>query len=291
MLTLSKDYSLLLSFPVNYINMPKDRVVSNTLPATIDVEIRARGFSLLRYKFKSTREEINVDLRDARPLQDRNHSFLLTNYRADKITAQFSSSIKVVRVSPDTIFLNFNKRQNKRVRVVPRITVECADEYQLAGPVRVDPPYVIISGAADVLERIDSIQTEAKVLRNVRRPMLLKVPLVAPTGMKYVELPQKTVQAIINVAKYTEASIELPVEVINLPPGYSLKTFPDKIQMRYNVAFEDYEKINQAQFRVVVDYNKIEEGSNKLRVQVIKQPEAVRAVKLGTEKVEYIIRK
>jgi YbbR domain-containing protein len=291
LLSLSKEYSITLSFPVAYHNVPKDRVISNHLPESIDIEIRAKGFNLLSYKFYSARETISIDLKDARPLESRNHSFLLTNLRTDKITAQFSNSIRIIKISPDTIFLNFNKKVTKRVRVVPKIKVECAEEFQLTDSVHLDPEYIDISGAADVLEHVDSITTMPMVLRNVNKPMLVKIALAKTSTLKYTEYSVPTVDAIINVAKFTEASIELPVEVENLPAGYSLKTFPDKVMVKYNVAFENYEKVNASQFRLIVDYNKVEQGSNKLKLQLVQHPSTVRAVKLQTEKVEFIIRK
>jgi len=76
-----------------------------------------------------------------------------------------------------------------------------------------------------------------------------------------------------------------------LPAGYGLKTFPDKVSVKYNVAFNDYGKINALQFRAVVDYEKIEPGNNNLKVHLVKYPLEVRSIKLNPEKVEYIIRK
>ena len=111
------------------------------------------------------------------------------------------------------------------------------------------------------------------------------------SAMKQVEFSQNSVRVKINVTKFTEAMLELPVEVENLPSGLNLKTFPDKIIVKYQVTFDDYGKINASDFRIAVDYSKIEQGSNKLKVQVLKSPSKVRSVKLSNEKVEYIIRK
>jgi hypothetical protein len=61
--------------------------------------------------------------------------------------------------------------------------------------------------------------------------------------------------------------------------------------VKYNVAFDNYEKINSSMFRAIVDYKKIEPGSNKLKVQLVKYPQEIKAVKINPEKVEYIIKK
>ena len=44
-------------------------------------------------------------------------------------------------------------------------------------------------------------------------------------------------------------------------------------------------------FRAIVDYKKIEPGSNKLKIQLTKIPLGAHNVKLATEKIEYIISK
>ena len=105
-----------------------------------------------------------------------------------------------------------------------------------------------------------------------------------------MELSQLSVQANVNISKFTEGNMELPIEIENLPKGYSLKLFPDKVSIKYNVAFENFEKINAMQFNASVNYLKIEPTSNKLKILLLKYPTDVRAIKINPEKVEYILR-
>lgn len=291
LLYLSKEYTVVLNFPAEYVNLPKDRILANELPASIDMEIRAKGFNLLPYKIFPERELIHIDLKDARPLAERNHHFLLTNYRTDKVTSQFSNSIHITRIRPDTIFLNFNKKTSKTVPVIANLEIECEGQYELSDSIRLNPSSIEISGASDVLASVTELRTVPMKMKKVKSSMLLKMNILRTPELKQIEFSNPTVQAIVNVAKYTEGSMELPVEVENLPAGYSLKTFPDKVTVKYKVRFEDYEKISASLFRVMVDYSKIEPGNNKLKLHIITQPAGIRAVKLSTEKVEYIIRK
>jgi hypothetical protein len=135
------------------------------------------------------------------------------------------------------------------------------------------------------------VETVPMSLQKVAEPLSLKLSISKTKQLNNVELSQTMVEASVKVTKFTEASLELPVEVQHLPRGYNLKIFPDKVLVTYNVAFDDYGKIDALLFKAIVDYSKIEQGSNKLRVELVKVPAQVRAVKLATEKVEYIIRK
>lgn len=291
LMTLSKEYTITLSFPVDYINLPQDKVIANVLPKTIDMEIHSTGFNLLKYKFKQRRETIRIDVNDAKPLRIKNHYYLYTGSRTDKITEQFSSQVKVSRVIPDTLFFNFNKKITKTVPVKANLTISFDNHYQQTDTIRLNPDHIDISGAADVVDKVSYVETVPMVLKNVAASRTFKLAVFISPDLKLVDLSQPVVQATLNVTKYTEAVIELPVEVENLPAGYSLKIFPDKISVKYNVAFNDYGNISPLQFRAVVDYTKIEPGNNKLKVRLAKFPPEIRAIKLSVEKVEYIIKK
>ena len=105
LMALSKDYIITITFPVKYVNMPADKLVSNKLPEKIDLEISSSGFNLLNYKFRQKRETVLVDINDAKYLS-RNTYVIRANSRLDKITGQFKSDIKVVSIFPDSIFIN-----------------------------------------------------------------------------------------------------------------------------------------------------------------------------------------
>ena len=291
MMSLSKEYIIDLNFPVKYINLPVDKVFASHLSETIDLEIKSSGFNLLMFKLRQNNETVLIDIKDAKPLPIKNHYFLLTNSRIDKITSQFSNDIKVLKMYPDTIFLNFNKKITKTVPVRPNLKIGFDKFYQQSDSIRLRPAFIKISGAADVIDKIKYVETEPMNLNSVSDSVSLKLKILITPDLKLADLSALTVAASVNVTKYTEASIELPIEVENLPAGYGLKLFPDKVSVKYNVAFHNYEKINALQFHATVDYLKIESGSNKIKIKLAEFPSEISAIKLNPEKVEYIIRK
>lgn len=291
-MSLSKEYTITVSFPVNYINLPKDKVLSNSLPESIDIEIKSNGFNLLKYKFKQQMDTVLIDIKDARMLNSRNRYYLLTNSRIDKITYQFNNDIRILKIEPDSILLNFNKKATKKVPVIAKLNLSFESQFQQADSVKLIPSFITISGASDIIEKIKEVETVPMNINNINSSVTVKLAIAGSSDeLKFIECSPKTVQAQINVTKFTEGNIELPIEVDNLPAGFGLKTFPDKVSLKYIVAFENYEKINPLQFRAVIDYKKIELGNNKLKVQIVKFPPEVHSIKVNPEKVEYIIRK
>ncbi len=45
---LSKDYTTIVSYPVKYINPPKNQFLANKPPSKFDLKVEAHGFTLLR---------------------------------------------------------------------------------------------------------------------------------------------------------------------------------------------------------------------------------------------------
>lgn len=291
LMSLSKDYSVVINFPVQYVHLPQDKVIANHLPETIDMEINARGFDLLFYKLKQKRETVLMDVRDAKPLPALNQYYLLTNSRIDKLTAQFGNNVRVKKVNPDTVYLNYNKKNMKLVPVKVKMDLSFESPFQQSDSIIISPSYIEVSGAADVVDKIIEVYTQEIKLEKINKTQKIDVEVVKTGNLKYVELSVEKINITVPVLKYTEATIDLPIEAINLPTDFSLKTFPDKVQVKYNVSFDDYEKINQQQFKAVVDYKKIEQGSDKLKVSLLQFPSQIRSIKLNPEKVEFIIRK
>jgi YbbR domain-containing protein len=291
LMTLAKEYSITVQFPVDYVNLPTDKVVSNTLPEVVDIEIKAKGFNLLAYKFRQRHETIAIDINDAKPLNNKNVYYLLSNARTDKITSQFSNDIHVLRINPDTIFINFNKKVSKLVPVKYNLSLIFNKQYNLTDSVFIQPQYITVAAEAEVINKINFVETQPVTLKNISNSINIKLPIIKAPEFKHVEFSDMNVKATINVTKYTERNLDLPVEIENLPTGYTFKAFPDKVSVKFNVAFKNYEKITPADFRAIVDYKKMDQESNKLKVQLVKLPEGIRNVKLITEKVEYIISK
>ncbi len=291
MMSFSKEYTMSFRFPVKYINFPTDNVIANHLPENIEIEIKSNGFNILGYKFKQAKEVVSVDIKDAKPLSEKNHFYLLTNARIDKFTAQFSNAVKIQKIYPDTIFLNFNKKITKSVPVKPRLNISFLPQYQLTDSVKLNPAFVSISGAADVIDKIKFVETEPMDLKNISNVVSVKLTILQTQQLKLVDVSQSTVEATVDVKKFTEGNILLPIYAENLPMGYNLKTFPDKVLVKFNIAFDDYEKINETMFKAIVDYNKIELGNSHLKVQLVKFPNTIHSVKINPEKVEFIIRK
>lgn len=282
-----------MQLPVIYTHLPSDRVISNKLVDTVEVEVRTSGFKLLLYNLRGGYEPIRIDMRTVRRTRDEGYFYIATNTRLDRFSEQMGAGTRILKVIPDTIYVNFNQKVSKRVPVrTSNVQVNFRAEFQAVDSITVDPAFVTISGAKNSIDKIDHVLTEKVVLKDVNENMSKNVKVIPPLSRNQVDVSTSHVTMSLKVAKYTEGSVDLPVEVINLPPGYNIRTFPDRVTVKYQVALSDFESIKPQMFTVTADYGKMKkESGTKLKLELVKSPANIRHSKLIPDRVEFIIRK
>lgn len=288
---LSKDYTIKIDFPVKYTNFPKDKVVANPLPQSIETIVKIRGFNYLIHKLTSLNKIILIDAKRLKKLHQANRYYILPNSKIENISSQFNEDVQVLKVEPDTIFLNFNKKISKKVPVKVNIKIDYDEYYQPRDSLLITPEMITVSGAKEWVEKIKEVETKPVTLKKVRENISLVLEIIQTPELKLLELSPASVKATMSVTKYTEANIELPIELKNVPKGYNIKTFPDKVTVKCNVSLDNFEKIKPSDFLAIVDYSKNSKGSNKLKVELVKTPTEINSPKVNPERVEFIIRK
>lgn len=291
---LSKQYTGRVLIPVRYHHPPKDKVISNQLVDTIEVEVRTSGFRLLMYEFTIINEPVWIDMRKLSRTRKDGYYYIATNQRLDYFSDQLGPGTTITRVIPDTIYFNFNKKVSKKVpvRLHPQSQITFRDAYQLEDSIDIEPQMITVSGAPSVIKKLQYVNTEKLVLKDVEDDVSRRLRIDPAINRNLVDLSQKTVTVSMQVARFTEGSLELPVEVINLPPDYSIRTFPDKVTVKYQVPLSEFENIKPQMFAVIADYGKIrKEQGTRLKVELVKYPPSIKHVRVIPERVEFIIRK
>ncbi|MBI5220060.1 MAG: YbbR-like domain-containing protein [Bacteroidia bacterium] len=289
---LRKNYSLTIAFPVRYINFPKDKLSVGEMPSYLFILIRTNGYTLLQYKIKPPATPITIDVNSyvlVRASEKSPRYYLLTRYLLDNIEGQVPSDVKVLDISPDSLYFQFDKVFKKKVPVIPAIKIEFRRQYSFRDIPTVKPDSIWVYGPKAVIDTLQSIKTEPVMYRNLSRPIEKKYELQKiynlTTSVKYVTVN-------IPVEKYTEASLNIPVEIKNLPDSLILKVIPDNISVSCLVGLSNYDKIKPYYFKATVDYKATKEKfSKKLKVSVGEFPRMISNLRFHPQKVNYIIKK
>ena len=292
LIAMSKTYTDKFVFPVQYINFPGQRIVVNDLPKTITLSVKTTGFRILSYRFSKTQEPVIIDV--AASMQgnmDAAKDMISVPSKSftEDFTLQLGNEYNITGFSPDSIIFSFSNKTSKRVPVVLRSKVTLEKQFDTTGSALVDPDSVTITGPAAVIAGIDHIDTKLMELTNVKGSVRKKLPLVKD---HLVSSDVEQITVLIPVEKFTEGTTEVPVHAINVHSGYALKTFPDKVKVRYRVSLSKYNEVRPEMFDAVVDASGLpDERTRQLKVRLETVPFFVRSVSIEPESTDYILRK
>ncbi len=291
LIALSHDYPTTLIFPVQYVNLPGKKVVMNDLPAKIAVQLKASGFKIMLFGFKDEQDPVQVDVSSSLRtslihtdvLSLPTQSFLLDFSR------KLGKEITITGFQPDSIVFNFSDLITKKVPVIPAYSATFEKQYDSTGVASVNPREIDVSGPPSIISELQSVSTESIKLENLKGTVKQKVKLIKNKLLSY---NVNEVELTLQVEKFTEGSVEIEIHPVNKTTGYSLKTFPDKVKVRYLVSLSAYNNVDPSMFDAVVDASEMEKkNQTKLKVQLMTSPSYVRITMIEPEKVDYILRK
>jgi len=294
MIKLSETFTTQITFPLKYSGVPEGKVLINEVDSTIKVEVHEQGFLLLGHKYLSNIEPFTIDLSKHRI---RRHGGVYeitvnTSNWAHSLISNYGIKGDIVSVFPDTILFQFSNEGSRTVPVVANVKTEFKKQYFMYDSVKISPSKVTISGLPSQIDSIRQISTEKASFTNLSETVSEELMLVKPAGIKNLEIDPSEVRVTIQVEKFTESDITVPVKIINNPKNYRLKLFPDKVNITCHVALIDFKKLNPELFFVVVDVSEISQTHDKkLKVKIRNSPDFTRISKIEPAEVEFIILK
>lgn len=290
-----KPYNTTISFPTRFLNLPANKTLVNRLPTSVHVKVKGTGFSLMAAFYYARYDTLLIDGQSIRKLYDQQSNegyFLVLNNQLANIASQLGDKIEVYSIAPDTVKFMFDQKTGKIVPIKVNIKYHFAKQYQQSGPLKIYPSRMVIKGPGLLLEDIDIIETKKVVLTGLEKHTKTIVPLKIPAENGNIEYPSRWAVIEIPVEKFTEAEMELPLEVLNAPAGFKVKTFPSQVKVKFNVALSSYSQIKPNQFEAVVDFRAEEnKDAPRLTVKLQKTPPLVSNVRLLNPKVEFILHK
>jgi len=292
LLALSKDYPATVSFPIVYKNLPGKKVIVNDLPDSVALDIRATGFRILAYNFSRNRKDLEIDvasrLLSGRQLQGEVLA-LPTKAFASDFAKQFGPDITITGYQPDSIIFYFSDLIVKRVAVNLIMDLSFDKQFDYAGEIKMTPDSVDVAGPPSIVNSLTQIDTDPIQLNNVKEAIHEEVGLKKHKILSY---SSATVKVDVPVEKFTEGNVSVRIQPLNVQSGYSLKTFPDRVQIRYLVALSKYNEVKEQMFDVVVNAEAtVNSPPDKLKVEIVRYPTFIRSLTIDPEAVDYILRK
>ena len=284
---LSEDHTDKAKFDLVYINVPDTLLLTGASKDKIDVTIRASGWQFLGFNFKT--KEIPIDL-SALQFSGSKYFAVQETY-GNQITAQLSGSMTLLQMDRDTLFFDFDPIISKVVPVTSQLQIDLAQNYLMDGSLEVDPDSVMIRGPSQEIDTIKTIKTVAVKLTDIAEDFTRTLPLIKSDSLKNTVFINDEVTITGRIFRFSEQVIQIPVEVVNLPAGMQIRTFPATVGVLCKAKVEELKALNPNDFRIVADFNEAKEDSQFLRLELVLQPESIPSIQLLDSQIEFILKR
>lgn len=111
--SLGKDLETDIKYPVSYINLPVNKVLTGTQPSRLNLFLKGPGYSILRLKISRTSEPVLIDFSKVsyRRLQNSkpNDYYIVSSGLVQSFNSQLKSACKITTVKPDTVFFSLSQ--------------------------------------------------------------------------------------------------------------------------------------------------------------------------------------
>lgn len=289
LITLSKVYTISISFPVKYSALSQDKILQNEPLKEIDILVKSTGFNILSTRFLNQTIELNAG--NLNKKSTFNYYLLIKNQK-NKIQRQLRSGMEIQEISLDTIYLELGSLISKKVPLIPNLAIDYHVGYDLLDTEVIKPDSIVISGPEAYVDQIDEINLELLKLDDVKSDFSQKVKILRPENSNNLKVASEFATISGRVEKFTEGVFEIPYKVLNLPEGVDVTSLHKTVKVYFVVGLSDFNKIDKNFFQVVCDYTLSKENNlDYLVPKVIVKPAFIKSFKVVPNKIDFLIQK
>lgn len=194
---LGKDLEGTISYPVRYINPPKERIISGDLPDKLEMNLRGPGYSILKMKISGSRAPVVIDFSRVSPKRlpgIKPNYYLLTSGLIQGFSKQLHADFEIISIYPDTLYFSYDRLITRRVAVKPDIDIEPVAGSRIV--IVPDPDSISVTGPEQILDTLGGISTRHRSFRRMDENFRARIPLTCPAG---IQTDQKRVTVEITV--------------------------------------------------------------------------------------------
>jgi len=285
---LGEQYTNNGTFDIYYGSTPDSLLLNSVSKRNIKVRLRASGFQFLMFGFKN--KSVAVDLSE---LENRGSKFFVSPiaYRS-QIENQLSKFITVLDMDRDTLFFDFQRLYKKKVPVIANVTIDLEQNYLMDKGYILMPDSITVIGAKKEIDTLKGISTQAMILSHTASDVSKELKLSLPSNLKNTKYSNRSVTLSAKIFRFSEKIFKVPVEVVNVPEGVEIRTFPEMASVLCRGGLNVIKELTVSDFVVAADYLSLRDKSeNILELKLVKKPNTPNLVQLKEDKVEFILKR
>lgn len=285
---LSEPSIRMVRFSYEVTGVPQGMYWSQENQDQLEVQVLSNGFSWL--KLLLDRPTLKIDLSNA--VEDQGIFFLEEQALLEQLNAKVSRNYTFeATLLGSGVKVKLFRQRLKKVPVQLSSMGNRPSHYVLFRPT-ISPDSVWISGPATAVDTLSYVRTSSVDLSVDKEDIEEVLSLDVPEGYGITADPQQ-VLFTGHWVKYAEHKIEVPIEVLGLPEGWTAKTFPNKVEVLFRAPIEQVKRPMSSDFKVFVLFEQVQAEQGKvlwaLDLQVVNP--AIERAYLSTQRVELIVQK
>lgn len=285
LIKLSKDYETNYEIPILITDIPIDKTIQAIRPESIAFNVAQSGFSLLTHSIKEQKLTISFTSLDS---ISASQYAINTKELLPIIEESFTSNGSLSNFSTKAVTVDMDVLAHKKVPVFTDVVLDFKSGYNTKGAAVISPDSVKVVGALGLLDKIQSVITKKKHIKDVDRDLTTTLTLDTLGLYKEVKLSHTNFEYTQKVAKFTEGSFAIPVSIRGKPED-AIKIFPKEVALFFVTSLSDYDDILPTDFEVTADFSNITEEDEFVVIRVSRQPKNVRNVRLETKQIKFLV--
>lgn len=274
---LNKDYSALISYPIEFDFQTDSVAILDPLPDKVKVDVSSGGWNLFRRTLWFSVTPIRISLDNPTDIKFLTRSTLLP------IVTEHLNDLEVNYLLTDTLFINVERKEVKKVNIkVDSANISLDNNYRIISPIEISPDTVSIYAPVSVLKTLGEeyyvMLSENRIDEDTKDRV--EIPLPYPDLMKAVP---SQVEVTFKVERFDQERMKVPVEKINFPSSPALQLKDTMITVNYVIRRDFKEEFKEDDFGITVDYKMINEEDSTVIPILIYYPEKIEQITLSPD--------
>jgi hypothetical protein len=263
------DYSIDVTHPLVVLYDEEQFVPLSDLPKKVRFSTTATGWDIFTKTNAINASPIEVNLDEFKKRK------YITASRLKSIVAKQMNGIQINEVLDDTIYVNFDRLRNKKVKLqVDPKKIELAEGYRLAGAIILEPSEAVLTGPASLIREVPETINLKVDIKDVSGKYEEEFP--ATTNLhKKIKLNIETVKVRMEAYQLEKVEKELKLVKVNFPKKKKVKISEEKVVLTYFAREEDLSLIEAQTFEAEVNFNSLNEKDKTIKITLKKVPELV----------------
>lgn len=284
LIKMSDSYTWRVPVTLSYSNLPDDKVAVRELPSKSEVMVNATGFKILLARFRIIKITLPIAYRD-----NMSHPYLLANTLENELAGDMPPGYELLMFSPDTIFLQFDKKLTKKIPVLLSGDISYAKQFEGRGEPVLSPDSILVSGPESIIDTLQHWYTVPFAFKELTESKKGDVLLQKPQ-YNSITLAQQQVGYNIEVEAFTQLIREVEIELLNVPKNKHITPYPKTVKVHIHVGLSNLEAARKAKITATADFENVNLKKDRfVEVKLTSYPDYMKINSFEPYNIEFIV--